>query len=295
MIDRRRMLAGLAGSGLLLAHRAAHAKAAETEGAKFAAAMRLIESGSGGRLGVAVLDRADGRRWSWRPDELFPVCSTFKFLLAAAVLARAEHGQERLDRQVPVRSSDIVSNSPFVEKRVGGTASVAELCEATMIWSDNAAANLLLPSIGGPPGITAFARGLGDRVTRLDRNEPSLGEARPGDPRDTTAPRAMLGCMEQLLLGTTLKPASIKRLAGWLFDNRTGNARLRAGLPDGWRVGDKTGSGLNGTANDIAIAWPLGRPPVLIASYLTGSSLEGDALNAVHARVAREVVATVEA
>jgi beta-lactamase class A len=237
-----------------------------------------------------VRDTGGGWRASWRPDHRFPMCSTFKFLLVGAVLARVDRGQEQLARKVRVSKADLLQTSPYTEQHVGFSATVGGLCEAAIIFSDNAAANLLLATIGGPSGLTAFARSLGDRYTRLDRNEPALGQAEPGDPRDTTLPQAMLGNLDRLLLGSVLKPASRTLLTGWMIDNRTGGKRLRAGLPKSWRVGDKTGSGANGTTNDIAVIWPERNTPVLIASYLTGSTLEPAARDALHARVAEALV-----
>jgi beta-lactamase class A len=167
---------------------------------------------------------------------------------------------------------------------------VGELCEAAITVSDNTAGNLLLASFGGPAGLTAYIRSLGDPMTRLDRNEPTLNEATPGDVRDTTTPAAMLGLMRQLLLGTALSPASRERLVGWLVANTTGNARLRAGAP-GARVGDKTGTGAHGTTNDVGIIWPPGREPILVAAFLTNTPREGAANEAILASVGRLAVA----
>jgi beta-lactamase class A len=259
-------------------------------GDAFARAVRAAEAGSGGRLGVAVLDTGTGKRCAWRGDERFPLASTFKFVLAAAVLAEADRGRERLDRRVPIAASDMVEYAPVTGKHVGAAGlAVSELCEATMVWSDNPAANLLLPIVGGPAGLTGFARGLGDGEFRLDRTETALGEGTPGDPRDTTTPRAMLGDLDRLLLGAALSPASRARLTDWLVACRTGDQKIRAGLPEGWRCGDKTGGGGHGTTNDIAVVWPPGRPPVLVAAYLTETAAPLGARNAALAAVGRGV------
>ena len=256
-----------------------------------------IERGSGGRLGVALLDSGSGQRANWRGDEPFAMCSTFKFLLAAAVLKQVEQGRETLQRRIPVLASDLVRHSPVTEKLVGSEgASVAQLCEATMIISDNAAANLLLPLVGGPEGLTRFVRTLGDNRTRLDRNEPSLNSAIPGDPRDTTTPAAMLHSMQRLLLEDALSETSREQLLAWLRGNRTGDHRLRAGLPAGWQVGDKTGTsdnGNNGTSNDIAIIWPPGRAPLLLTCYLTESPLSSAARDGIHKAVATAVAQAI--
>lgn len=247
-----------------------------------------LETRSGGRLGVSALDTGDGRRFAVRGDERFAMCSTFKFALSAAVLRKADLGDLDLQQRIDVPKSAMLAHAPFTGPiaDAGGDASLAELCEATMTLSDNPAANLLLPLIGNPAGLTKFLRGLGDPVTRLDRNEPELNTAIPGDPRDTTSPNAMVATMRTLLLGDALKAASRKRLTDWLIANKTGDKRLRAGLPKGWRIGDKTGSG-DGTTNDIAIVWPDGRKPVFIATYLTQASGEDEQRSAILADAAR--------
>ncbi|MGS1080323.1 class A beta-lactamase [Pseudoxanthomonas beigongshangi] len=256
------------------------------EDAGFAEALATLERASGGRLGVCLLDSASGRQWGRRVDERFPMCSTFKFPLAAAVLARVERGELKLDQRVAIRREDMLAHAPVTEKHVGGHLSVGELCQATMIWSDNPAANLLLPHVGGPAGVTAFLRASGDAVTRNDRNEPEVNRFSPDDPRDTTSPAAMAGSLRRLVLGEVLGADSRRRLAGWLIGNRTGDHRLRAGLPAGWKVGDKTGSNGEDTTNDIAIVWPdRGRAPWLLTSYLQGAKVDADARDDVLRRV----------
>jgi beta-lactamase class A len=252
----------------------------------FEAEVRRLEGASGGRLGVALLDSGSGDRFAYRGDERFPMCSTFKLLLAAAVLRRTEQGKESLSRRIAVRPGALVSWSPFTEKRVGGEASVEELCAAAMTRSDNTAANLLLATIGGPAGIGAFARTLGDEFTRLDRMETALNSATPGDLRDTTTPLAMLGNLRELLLGDALGVDSRERLLRWMRANTTGGDRLRAGLPPQWQIGDKTGSGAKGTTNDIAILWPPGGKPLLVCAYLTRSTLDSAKRDAIHASLA---------
>jgi beta-lactamase class A len=251
-----------------------------------------VERRNGGRLGVAALDTASGRRVGHRTDELFPLCSTFKFLAAAFVLARVDRGEEKLDRRVVFSEKDLVTYSPVTKDHVGpGGMSMVEICEAAVTLSDNTAGNLMLASFGGPSGLTSYVRSLGDRTTRLDRIETELNEAKPGDPRDTTAPAAMLGTMQRLLIEDALSAASRDRLIGWLLAGKTGARRLRAGLPADWRVGDKTGTGGNGTVNDVAIAFPPGRSPILIAAYYTESTISDDARNTVIADAARLAVA----
>lgn len=263
-----------------------------------AAAERLgdLERKHSGRLGVAALDTGSGRRLAHRADERFPMCSTFKFLAAACVLSRVDRKEENLDRRIVFAESDLVTYSPVTKKHAGpGGMTIGDICEAAMTLSDNTAGNLLLASFGGPAGLTAFARSIGDGMSRLDRIETALNEATPGDPRDTTTPVSMLHNMNKLLLEPALSEASRKQLADWLVANKTGDTRLRAGFPAGWRVGDKTGSGENGTANDIAIVWPSERAPVLVTTYLTGSRASTEERNTAIAEVARIVTLALQA
>nr|WP_322101485.1 class A beta-lactamase [Paraburkholderia sp. J41] len=269
MITRRRFTMTMLGGAI--AGVAAQAFALESaQGAALEKQLAQIEARTGGRLGVAILDTANGRVQGWRLDTRFPMCSTFKVLLASAVLARKDRGEESLARRIVYAKAQVVPYSPLSGPRAGGEGmTVAGLCEAALTRSDNTAANLLLESIGGPGAVTAFARSLGDPHTRLDRNETTLNEAREGDPRDTTTPAAMVADLRELLLGERLSTASREQLIAWLVANQTGDARLRASLPKDWRVGDKTGTGDNGTANDIAILWPPQRAPLLVTVYLT--------------------------
>jgi beta-lactamase class A len=244
-----------------------------------------IEGKAKGRLGVAVSDTGSDRRFGYREDERFPMCSTFKLLAAAAILKRVEQRQEMLNRRVHFSKSDLVTYSPMTEKRLGDGMTVAELCEAAITLSDNTAGNLMLDMIGGPSGVTSFARRLGDPLTRLDRIEPALNEAVPGDPRDTTSPGAMAENLRKLMFGNALAKASSEQLKAWLLANKTGDARLRARLPAGWRVGDKTGSGERGSTNDAGILWRPDAPPIIVAAYLTeteaSASQRNEALAAV--------------
>lgn len=257
-----------------------------------AEALAGLERQSGGRFGVAILDAGGAKRAQHRGDERFPLCSTFKVLAVAAVLARVDRGQERLERTIAFGADDLLEYAPVARARAGeGRLSVGELCEAAIVVSDNTAANLLLQSLGGPARVTAFARGLGDATTRLDRDEPSLNECLPGDERDTTTPRAMARTLRGLLLGGALSQASRERLTRWMTSSTTGLERLRAGLPPGWRAGDKTGSGYNGTLNDIAILWPPSGKPLIVAAYLTQTRESTEVRNAVFAELARRVAA----
>lgn len=247
-----------------------------------------LERRYGGRLGVSILDTASQRLISHRGDERFALCSTFKCLAAAHVLARVDRKQEDLSRRIVYSTEQLVPYSPTTELHVGGQGlSVGSLCEAAMTLSDNTAANLMLDSMGGPEGLTAWLRSIGDTQTRLDRREPELNENRPGDPRDTTTPVAMLQTLKTLVLGEKLTLASRDQLTAWLVNNQTGDKKLRAGVPARWRVGDKTGSGANNASNDVAVIWPGERPPVLVTVYYTGSKASGDQINALMADIGR--------
>ncbi len=256
---------------------------------------QALEKRTGGRLGVSVGGPA-GMLLAWRADERFPFCSTFKVLLAAAVLARVDAGAERLDRELTLRDADLLSYAPVSRKAVeagGGTGrlTVAEACGGALVWSDNTAANLLFTLVGGPAGLTRWVRTTGDLVTRSDRTEPTLNTAIPGDLRDTISPAAMRGALTQILLGAALKPESRDRLEAWMVGAQTGFQRLRAGLPAAWRVGDKTGTGDNGTYNDVAILRPPGRPPLVATVYLTGATAPAVTCEAVHAEIGRLIAA----
>jgi beta-lactamase class A len=262
--------------------------AAETLERRFAA----IEMATGGRLGVAVWDTGSGLRAGRRADERFPLCSTFKVLAAGAILQRVDAGHEDLARRIRFGKDQLVDYSPVTEHHVDGAGmSLGEICAAALDYSDNTAGNLLLETLGGPPAVTRFARSLGDRVTRLDRSETSLNDALPGDPRDTTSPQAMLHDLHALLLGNVLRPTSRRQLLAWMTACTTGTRRLRAGVPAGWQVADKTGSGDHGTANDIGILAPPRRAPVLVAVYLTQTRLSWAQLDPVIARVSAAVAA----
>ena len=295
MITRRRFFQGTCAAGCGFASAPGRTWAAERFSEKLVADVMKIELESGGRLGVAVLDTLGGARSGHRADERFPMCSTFKLLAAGGILQRVDAGEENLERRIHFRATDLMEYSPVTRDRVGGDGmSLAELCEAAMTVSDNTAANLLLGVLDGPGGVTAFARSLGDTVTELDRVEPALNDAVPGDPRDTTSPAAMLSSLHSLVLGNALSAASKDQLSRWLLGNKTGDARLRAGLPSGWRMGDKTGSGGNGTTNDVGIIWPPGRAPIVVAVYLTETSRSDQQRDATLAAVGRAIAASLD-
>ncbi|KAF0804069.1 beta-lactamase [Alcanivorax xiamenensis] len=247
----------------------------------------------GGRVGVAVWNLATGYRAGHRVDERFLMCSTFKALAAALVLARVDRGEESLDRRLLVSREDLVGWSPVTGKRTGeGGMTVAELCEAAVAWSDNGAANLLIKSFGGPGALTDFLRESGDPVTRLDRLEPELnGYGGPDGEYDTTSPAAMLETLHRLLFGEVLSAHGRAQLAAWMIANKTGDRRLRAGFPDGWLVADKTGTSGDelGYGNDIGVAWSRDRGAILVTVYCEMPKAEAGARDRIIAEVAEMV------
>jgi beta-lactamase class A len=268
-------------------------------------ALRQLEQRVGGRLGVAAINTGNGRTIAHRADERFPMASTFKFMLCAAVMAGAGPLKREKDfstantlaRRIRIEKKHLIAYSPIVEKHVGEAMTVAALCDATIRYSDNAAGNLLLKLIGGPPGFTAYARSLGDTMTRLDRTEPALNTVLPGDPRDTTTPAAMRDSLVKMVLADGQPATTREQLKAWLIANTTGDKRIRAGTPMGWIVGDKTGTGGGdgksgggrGATNDIAIIWPPNRAPIALAIYTIDAKVtqaERDAMVAEAARIA---------
>jgi beta-lactamase class A len=248
-----------------------------------------LERKHGGRLGVAILDTESGRRIDHRADERFMMCSTFKLLLVAATLARVDHGKEQLDRRLVFGKDAVLSYAPVASHHVGPPGmSIAELCGAAVSLSDNTAANVLLANLGGPAAVTAYVRTLGDTLTRLDRNEPTLNRPAPDGVSDTTTPASMLNNLHALMLGDALSDGMRKQLAVWLRETTTGLTRLRGGLPKDWLAGDKTGSAYDAT-NDVVICWRPNSKPLLVSAYYSAPKLDDDARSAVLAEVGRIV------
>jgi beta-lactamase class A len=268
------------------------APAADEQKAAQSAAARIaeIERDLQGRLGVTILDTANNKSIAYHATDRFPMCSTFKCLLAAAVLQRVDKQKEQLDRKITYGRADLLDWAPVTKQHVQeGSMTVDALCAAAVEYSDNPAANLLLQTVGGPQGLTEFFRSLGDSVTRLDRNEPTLNTAIKGDERDTSTPATMLTDLKSVLMDEKLSVAGKQRLDGWLVKNTTGDKRLRAGLPSTWQIGDKTGTGENGARGDLAIALPPNRAPILIVVYTVESPAPDDNINAAFAAIGKLV------
>ena len=279
------------GSSLLLPAVGLGAGPAFSAGRDIDKQLASLEKRTGGRLGVSVLDTKSNASFGHRQDERFAMCSTFKALAAAFVLARVDKGEEKLDRRIAVAKADLLSHSPIAEKHVGDGMTVAELCDAAVTYSDNAAANLLLASFGGPDGLTAWLRSIGDETTRLDRTEPALNEAKPGDPRDTTTPAAMMRTLGKLLLEDVLSPSSRDQFTAWLVANRTGDRRLRAGLPASWTIGEKTGTSGHGEAGDVGFMRPREGHTILASVYIAEGKKPIKELEPIFAEVGKLIAA----
>ena len=256
---------------------------------EIAGSLRSLEGGSGGRLGTHVLDTASGREFGHRSDERFLMLSTFKTLASAFVLHRVDTGAESLDRRIRFEKKDLVAWSPVTQQHADGPGmTLSELCAATITTSDNTAANLILASFGGPPALTAYLRSLGDTVTRLDRIEPELNAGRADELLDTTSPRAMARTLQKLTLGTALTKQSRGQLVAWLDANTTGERRLKAGLPEGWKIAEKTGTN-DTAAHDVGILWPPHAAPIVVSVYLAESTASIEVREATLAAVGRLV------
>lgn len=215
------------------------------------------------RLGVYALATGTGATVTYRADERFALCSTFKTLAAAAVLDR--YPLSHLDKRVTYTSADVDSISPITKNHIATGMTIRQLCDAAIRHSDGTAGNLLVRDIGGPAQLTAYLRGLGDGTSRMDHYEPELNRGRPNDPADTTTPRAVATDYRALVLGDALPAAKRTLLSGWLTNNTANPARIRAALPKGWKAADKTGTGDYGRGADIAIVWPPHTPPLVLA------------------------------
>lgn len=254
-----------------------------------------IESHLDARVGFAAYDTESDMRWEYNSEQRFALASTFKTLACAALLERVDAGSEQLTRSISVSSSGLVTYSPVLEEYADNrNINLSELCEATMTISDNTAANLILQSLGGPESVTVFSRQLGDDVTRLDRWETELNEAVPSDERDTTTPNAMIGNLEQLLLGNVLTEESRNLLKTWLINNQVADDLFRSVKPDGWIIGDRTGAGGFGSRAITAVIWPPEREPIFVAFYITETTASFEERNAAIAQLGRVFMESIE-
>lgn len=294
--NRRTLLQAISTLPLAIALSARGSEPVSTTSASSADAERArsqlveLERSAGGRLGVCGLDTGSNQQIQYRAGERFPFCSTFKFMLAGAVLARSERQADLLQRRIRYRREALMHYSPVTERHVRDGMTVAELCAAAIQYSDNTAANQLIKLVGGPAAVTAFARSIGDTTFRLDRWETVLNTAIPGDLRDTSTPAALVRSFQALVLGNALHDAQRAQLQAWLRGNQTGKNRIASVLPAGWQIGDKTGTGDYGTTNDIAVIWPPSRAPIVLAVYYTGKDANAPAREDVVAGAARIVL-----
>ncbi len=248
-----------------------------------------LERRHSARLGVYALATATGATVAYRADERFAFCSTFKTLAVAAVLHR--HPLSYLAEHVNYTAADVNSISPITEQHVATGMTIGQLCDAAIRYSDGTAANLLMHDVGGPAQLTAYLRGLGDTISRMDQYEPELNRNRPYDPRDTTTPRAIAADYRRLVLGEALTADKRALLKGWLERSTTGDKRIRASAPRGWTVADKTGTGDYGRANDIAIVWPAHRAPLVVAIMSDRSGYGAQPSDALIAETTTQIVA----
>ena len=280
-VERRRVLTGLAAlSAVGCSPRAESRPAAPAPVSDEVIDLSDLEARNGGRLGFVVQDAATGRKLVWRGDERFVYCSTFKMYLAAATLLRAQAGQERLDRRIPITAADMINHAPVTEPAVGASLTVEQLMKGAVEVSDNPAANLLLKAMGGPSAMQTFYRGIGDDSTRSDRFEPEMNRL-DGD-KDTILPNQSVANLQRLFLdpASPLTAASRALLLDWMADTPTGQNRLRAGTPAEWRVAHKTGTGGYGPTNDIGLLYPPDGQPVIVAAYYHATGATSDDANA---------------
>ena len=286
--DRRTLIGGAGALALAGCYPRREGPKAEDEPPPFL--LSDLEARHGGRLGVAAMDMGSQRRVSWRGQERFPFCSTFKAFLAAATLQRVQREEERLDRVVPVTRADMIPHAPVTEKAIGRTLTVRELMQAAVEVSDNPAANILIREMGGIAVWRSWWPTFGDTTTLISRLEPDLNTALPNDPRDTCLPDQTVANIRELAFSDRLTPAHDQLIQSWLIASPTGPNRLKAGAPQGWTVAHKTGTGANGTANDVGMAIPLSGAPVLLTAYFTGATeATDDQRDAVIAEATRRV------
>lgn len=252
----------------------------------------FLEKSFDARLGVYALDTGTHRTVGYRAGERFAFASTAKVLSAANVLKQSSDAD--LDRVILYTENDLVSYSPITEKHVATGMSLREICDAALRYSDNTAANLLFAELGGPKKLDAALERIGDRTTHVDRVEPELNTAVPGDVRDTSTPRVLAADLNQYALGPVLNRTDRGLLTGWMRSNTTGDALIRAGVPAGWTVADKTGSAAYGTRNDIAVLWPPnGAAPIVLAVLSTRDTQDAAYDNALIARATTVTLAAL--
>jgi beta-lactamase class A len=258
--------------------------------------LESLEKSSGGRIGISAFDTTTNKHFNFRSEERFPFSSTFKAVLAAAILKEASANDHLLSKRIPIDKETVQSAgySPITSKHVDTGMTVSELCAATLQYSDNLAANLLIKELGGLGAVNKFTKFIGDDSFRLDRWEPNLNTAIPEDVRDTTTPAAMERTLRSVVLGDILNPKQREQIQDWLKGNTTGASRIKAGVPSNdWIVGDKTGTGDYGTTNDIAVLWPPNRAPIVIVVYFTQKEKDAKPREAIVAEATKIVISAI--
>ena len=230
-----------------------------------------LEAVSGGRLGISAINTANNMRIQYRAEERFPMNCTSKVIGVSAILKESINNPSLLQQKVTYTKQDVelAGWSPITQQHITEGMTIDQLCGAAIMQSDNTAMNILMDKLGGLNAANRFLRSLGDNTSHFDRLWPAEASSIPGDLRDTSTPAAMEKTFQQLVLGDTLASFQREQLQFWLKNSATGGSRIRAGTPQSWVVGDKTGTGSYGTTNDIAIIWPPNCQPIIIAIYFT--------------------------
>ena len=244
---------------------------------------------TGARIGVSIYDLAANDLWNYKGNQRFPLMSTFKALACAKLLSDIEKGIQSFDTSTTITKESLVTWSPITEKQIGMKMTLKQACSATMLMSDNTAANIVLKGIKGPEALTQFMRGIGDDVTRLDRIEPDLNEAIDGDKRDTTTPNAMVKSLHTLLFSDELSQTSKDQLKQWMMDNKVTGSLLRSVLPKHWSIADRSGAGGFGSRAITAVVWSDKRTPLIISIYLTQTDVSFAQRNKAIADIGKEI------
>ncbi|WP_339387747.1 class A beta-lactamase [Vibrio caribbeanicus] len=243
-----------------------------------------------GQVGVAVIDTQSSTEWSYHGDDRFPMMSTFKTLACANVLYDVEKNKLNMSQKITVTKAGLINWNPITQNFVGGNMSLKSVCGATMLMSDNYAANLALEQVGGPEGVTQFLRSIGDKTTRLDHYEPKLNYVEKNAINDTTTPLAMLRTLQKLLLGNVLNSESKEQLKFWMTNNMVSDGLARSVLPENWAIADRSGGGVNNSRTLTAMIWSKERKPIFIGIFIANSKLsELSELNKVVANISHEI------
>lgn len=239
--------------------------------------IKTIELDYGGKIGLTAIDIGNNKSIGFNSNKRFPMCSTFKFMLVAAILKKSMNEPGLLEKRIHYNKSDVISTySPYTKQNIPDGMTVSELCQAAML-SDNTAANILIHEVGGIAEVNHFAQSIGDESFRLDRIEPDLNTAIPGDPRDTSTPQSMATSIQKIGFSNVLSLSRRTLFLKWLKNNTTGINRIKAGVPEDWIVGDKTGTCSYGTTNDVGIVWPKNCSPIIISIFYTQPDKNKDA------------------